>query len=98
MVANFDNDDKKNEKKAVALKYDKGKNPAPHLSAKGRGFLAEKIIEVAREHNIPIHQDADLVTILETVEIEQEIPMEVYAVVAEIFAYIYKANKKSQYV
>ena len=98
MVANFDDDDKKNDKKAVALTYDKGKSPAPHLSAKGRGFLAEKIIAVAKEHNIPIHQDIDLVNILETVELEQEIPMEVYAVVAEIFAYIYKANKEGHYV
>ena len=84
--------DNKN-KKAVALKYDKSKNPAPHVAAKGRGDIAQRIIEVAAEHDIPIHKDIDLVEILEKVELQQEIPMEVYAVVAEVFAYIYKVNK-----
>lgn len=94
MVANFDDNNKNNKQsKAVALKYDKEKNQAPHVSAKGKGLLAERIIEIAESHNIPVEKDTDLVNILETVEIDQEIPLEVYAVVAEIFAYIYKVNK-----
>ncbi|MFT7433607.1 MAG: flagellar biosynthesis protein [Alphaproteobacteria bacterium] len=88
-------EDKKN-KKAVAIKYDKGQNSAPHVSAKGRGVLAAKIIAIAKEHDVPIHSDADLVEILDKVEIEQEIPLEVYTIVAEIFAYIYKVNKKKK--
>jgi flagellar biosynthesis protein len=81
-------------KKAAALSYQHGQDAAPTLSAKGRGAIAEKIIAVAQEHNIPLHQDADLVEVLEKVELEQEIPLEVYAVVAEIFAYIYKVNQQ----
>lgn len=81
-------------KKAVALKYDKTKNPAPHVAAKGRGSIAERILEVAEEYDIPVHSDADLVEILEKVELEQEVPLEVYTVVAEIFAYLYKMNNK----
>jgi len=93
MVANSDNPDEKNQKKAVALKYNKEKNAAPHVAAKGRGLVAERILSIAKEHDIPIQEDKDLVEILESVEVEQEIPLEVYAVVAEIFAYIYKTNK-----
>ena len=81
-------------KKAVALKYDKSKNPAPHVAAKGRGDIAQRILDVASEHDIPIHSDADLVEILDKVELEQEVPIEVYSVVAEIFAYIYKINNE----
>lgn len=86
------NEDKKN-KKAVALKYDKSKFEAPHVAAKGRGEVAKRITELAKEHDIPIHSDADLVEILDKVEIEEEIPLEIYTIVAEIFAYIYKVSK-----
>lgn len=80
--------------KAAALTYDRESDAAPRLSAKGRGQLAERIIEVARQHNIPVQRDADLVEILEKVDIDSEIPLEVYAIVAEIFAYLYKVNQK----
>jgi flagellar biosynthesis protein len=81
-------------KKAAALHYEQGKATAPTLTAKGRGVLAEKIVAAAREHNIPITQDADLIEILDKVEIDTEIPLEVYAVVADIFAWVYKLNQK----
>lgn len=82
--------------KAVALKYDKAKNPAPHVVAKGKGALAERIRAVAEEHDIPIHVDGDLVEVLEKLEIEQEIPLDLYTVVAEIFAYLYNANDQKK--
>lgn len=88
-------EDKKN-KKAVALQYNKSQSAAPYVTAKGQGLVAERILEIAKEHNIPIHSDADLTEILEKIEIEQEIPLEVYAIVAEIFAYIYKVSKKKK--
>lgn len=88
-------DTDKKQKKAIALKY--GQDDAvPKVTGKGKDWLAEKIIEVAKEHDIPIRTDADLVEILEQVELNQEIPLEVYAVVAEIFAYIYKVNQKKK--
>ena len=64
MVANSDDTFEKNSKKAAALRFDKEKNAAPHLAAKGRGWLAEQIIAVAKEHDIPIKTDADLVEVL----------------------------------
>jgi flagellar biosynthesis protein len=81
-------------KKAVALDYDRDKDTAPRVTAKGRGLVAEKIEEIAAAHNIPIQRDRDLVEVLEKVELDQEIPLEVYRVVAEIFAYIYETNKQ----
>ena len=89
--------DKKEEKqkKAVALKYGE-EDAVPKVTAKGKGWLAEKILEVAKEHDLPIRTDEDLVEILEQVDLNQEIPLEVYAVVAEIFAYIYRVNNEKK--
>lgn len=86
-------DDK--QKKAVALKYGE-EDAVPKVAAKGKGWLAEKIIEIAKQNDLPIRSDADLVEILEKVELNQEIPLEVYAVVAEIFAYIYRVNQQKK--
>lgn len=83
------------QKKVAALKYDKDTDAAPRLAAKGKNHLAEKILGVAREHNIPIKKDADLVEVLHKLEINEEIPLEIFAVVAEIFSYIYKTNKRA---
>ncbi len=79
--------------KAAALQYDKNAGAAPKLTAKGSGAVAEKIIAVAQAHGIPLHRDADLLEVLERVELDTEIPLEVYAVVAEIFAYLYRTNQ-----
>ncbi len=75
------------------MQYDREKSSAPRLTARGRGLVAEKIIAMAEENNIPLYRDRDLIEILDKTEIDTEIPLEVYAVVAEIFAFIYQANK-----
>lgn len=82
--------------KAATLQYDKEKGAAPKLTSRGRGLVAEKILAIAEEHGIPVHQDADLIEILEKTELDTEIPLEVYAIVAEIFAYIYKVNQQKK--
>jgi flagellar biosynthesis protein len=82
--------------KAATLKYDREKTAAPRLTARGRGLVAEKILAIAEEHGIPVHRDADLIEILEKTELDTEIPLEVYAVVAEIFAYVYKVNQQKK--
>lgn len=79
---------------AVALGYDKEKNSAPIVLAKGQGDIAAKIIALAKENNIEIRQDADLLQILKAVDINQEIPIEAFAAVAEIISYIYQQNAK----
>lgn len=84
------------DKIAVALAYEPGKDSAPHVSAKGRGFLAEAIIEVARKHNVEVREDPDLAMLLSKLDIDMPIPLEAYSAVAEIIAYVYKANDKAK--
>lgn len=82
-------------KKAAALKYDMGTDNAPKLVAKGKAQTANNIIKIAKENNIPIKQDADLIELLSKLDIEKEIPESMYKAVAEIFSFIYDlANKK----
>lgn len=81
---------------AVALAYDRESDEAPVLAAKGRGYIAEQIIALAKEHGIEIRQDSDLAALLSRLEIDMPIPLEAYAAVAEILAYVYKANDKAR--
>jgi len=87
------NKDHHPKKQAVALSYDETKDPAPKVVAKGIGDVAKEIIEIAKENNIPIQEDPTLVEMLSELEINQTIPEELYEVVAEIFAFIYKVEK-----
>jgi flagellar biosynthesis protein len=80
--------------KAVALKYDRKKDHAPKVIAKGRGEIAEKIIEIAAAYHLPRYEDKNLVKILEALELETEIPPELYRAVAEVLAFVYRLNKK----
>lgn len=84
---------RKNKKKAVALKYDRQKDQAPKVTAKGEGLIAAKIIELAREHNIPVKDDPDLIEVLSSLEINEEIPSEIYVAVAELLAFVYSMNQ-----
>ncbi len=79
--------------KAVALQYRRGQDRAPRVTARGRGALAEKILALAREHRIPVQQDRELLDALYRLEINEEIPEELYRVVAEILAFVYRMNK-----
>lgn len=72
---------------AVALHYD-GVN-APRVTAKGAGNVAEQIIELAREHDIPLHPDPTLVKVLANVPLGDEIPRELYLAIAEVIAFAY---------
>jgi len=78
--------------KAVALKYDREKDNAPRVIAKGRGEIAKKIIEVARAHNVTLYEDKNLIQILEALDLETEIPPELYRAVAEVLSFIYRLN------
>lgn len=81
-------------KKAVALGYNKKNNNAPKILASGKGENATKIIEIAKMHKIPIKEDIDLVEILSKIDINQEIPPNLYKAVAEIFNFLYKTTKQ----
>ena len=79
----------KQDKKAAALKYSITEDHAPKIIAKGQGKLAEKIISLAQEENIPIHQNQNLIELLLELELGEEVPEELYEIVAEILSFIY---------
>ncbi|MDU2008342.1 FlhB-like flagellar biosynthesis protein [Campylobacter concisus] len=83
-----------NKKKAVALGYNRSQDNAPKVLASGAGEIANKIISLAKEHDIPIKEDPDLIEILSKVEVDQEIPPNLYKAVAEIFSFLYKITNK----
>ena len=81
--------------RAVALKYRQAKDRAPRVVASGKGGVAKKIIELAREHGIYIHDDPDLVEVLSQLDLNEEIPPDLYIVVSELLAFVYALNKKT---
>ncbi len=83
----------KKRKKAAALRYDAERESAPRVVAKGSGIIAQKIIEIARQHNIPVRDDPQLVEGLSGLELNQEIPPELYRAVAEILAFVYEMSR-----
>ena len=82
--------------KAVAVKYDTSKMAAPYVVAKGEGFIARKIVERAIEADVPIVEDAALVSALISLELGEEIPAELYEVVARVLAWVYKLDKEAE--
>jgi len=86
-------DKKKSEKKlAIALSYNPGED-APKVIATGAGILAEKIIEKAKEVDIPIHEDDKLAKSLASLELGEMIPVELYGVVAEVLVFVDRMDK-----
>ncbi|SLM29232.1 conserved hypothetical protein [Desulfamplus magnetovallimortis] len=85
---------RKKQKKAVALRYDKNREQVPKVTAKGTGSVAENIIALAEEHGIPVKNDPDLVEVLSTLNIDEEIPPSLYVAVAELLAFVYSLNSK----
>lgn len=79
-------------KTAVAIQYDRASMSAPQVVAKGRGIVAEKLITMARENGIPIVENKLLVEMLDNLNLNQQIPGELYQVVAEILVAVYKAE------
>jgi flagellar biosynthesis protein len=82
-------------RKAAALRYNKDKESAPRVIAKGQGKSAENIIKIAELHNLPIKKDEDLMELLSKVELDKEVPAALYKAVAEVFSFIYKTTNKS---
>lgn len=78
---------KQEKKTAVALEYEPG-DQAPKVIATGQGLLAEKIIDVAKEVNVPIHKDEKLARSLSMLDIGEYIPPELYSIVAEILVFV----------
>jgi flagellar biosynthesis protein len=79
-------------KTAVAISYDPGQE-APKVIASGRGYLADRIIERAKEADIPLHKDEKLANTLSKLEIGDTIPPELYEVVAEILVFVDRMDR-----
>ncbi len=77
---------------AVAIAYDGEQDRAPKVVAGGRGSVAEQILQIAFDNGVKIHEDADLAELLSTIKLDDEIPAEAFAAVAEILIYVYRAN------
>ena len=80
-------------KKAAALRYDKEYESAPRIVAQGQGLVAENIVSTAKEANVPIVEDAALVSALLMLELGEEIPAELYQAVAKILSFLYTIDK-----
>jgi len=77
---------------AVALHYDPGENGAPTVVATGRGAVAEQILNLAFANGVKVRTDPDLAEVLAAVDVDSVIPVEAFVAVAEILAYVYRAN------
>jgi flagellar biosynthesis protein len=82
-----------NRKRAVALRYDEAKEQAPRVVATGGGYLAEHIIEVAQQNGVYIQDDPDLVALLAKLDLNTEIPADLFKAVAEVLAFVYRLNQ-----
>jgi flagellar biosynthesis protein len=80
-------------KEAIALSFKPGDLQAPKVIAKGKGKIAENILEQASKNNIPIQEDPTLVQLLGQLDLNESIPEELYQAVAEVFAFIYQLDR-----
>lgn len=88
----------KKPQKAVALQYVPEEQEAPILVAKGKGIVAEKIIEKAKEYGVPIQEDSSLVEVLSQIDLNQQIPPELFQLVAEILSFVYQSDQKAKHM
>ena len=77
---------------AVPLRFLKDRDDVPRVVARGRGALAERILEIARKNGVPVHHDTDLAEVLAKLDLGQAIPPELYRAVAEVLSYLYRMN------
>jgi flagellar biosynthesis protein len=88
----MDEKDKNARSVAVALHYEHGKDAAPRVTAKGKGAVADTIIETARAHGVAVETNALLAEALSRVELDQHIPRELYRAVAEVIGFVLRLS------
>lgn len=81
-------------RKAVALRYDRQKNRAPEVVASGQGLIAEKILEIAASHQVPFCEHSELVEALSGLPVGSEVPPELYDLVAQVLAFIWRLDEE----
>jgi flagellar biosynthesis protein len=85
--------EKPDHRRAVALHY--SGQGAPRVTAKGGGVIADEILRLAREHNIPLYEDAQLASLLARIELGDEIPEKLYVAVAQVIAFAWRLNGRA---
>ncbi|MFT4541307.1 MAG: flagellar biosynthesis protein [Planctomycetota bacterium] len=84
-------------KRVVALQHERDAGDgAPRVVAKGNGSLAERILAIAEEHGVPVRHDPDLVEMLASAEVGDQIPVEVYGAVASLLTFLYRMNEEQK--
>jgi flagellar biosynthesis protein len=83
-------------RRATALRYDGERDRAPKIVATGAGVLADRILEVAREAGVPVREDAALLEALRGLELESEIPQDLYQAVAETLVWAYRLDRRAR--
>jgi flagellar biosynthesis protein len=81
-------------RKAAVLRYDTTRDQAPRVVAKGRGKMADRIVALAQEHHVPLVEDRNLVQVLEALDLNTDIPPELYQAVAEVLVFVYRMNRQ----
>ncbi len=87
-------EDPKERALAVALHYEKGSREAPRVVAKGRGLVAERIVELATEHGVVIETNPALAEALSGVELDDTIPIELYDAIAVVIGYVLRQTRR----
>lgn len=83
-------------RKAAALRYEAGEPGAPQVVARGDGVIADRIVEAARRHGVPVHQSPDLVQLLTRLPVESRIPPELYLAVAEVIVFLLRTAARER--
>lgn len=89
-------DDTRPSVRVAALRYKPGEDAAPVLVAKGQDAVAQRILAIARDHSIPTHEDRALVQVLSRLRLDDEIPVELWLVVAQILGMLHRAESTAR--
>jgi len=83
----------KGARSAIAIRYDAEQDAAPVILAAGRGEFAEDILKIAEDHKIPFYEDKGLADLLLKLEVSTEVPQEMYALIAEVLAFVFRLDQ-----
>jgi flagellar biosynthesis protein len=86
----------KDNKTVIALRYDIDRDKAPLVIASGRGLVADEILRIAEDNQIPLYEDPELAKLLSKLELDTEIPPALYTLVAEVLFFVYKLDRMAQ--
>ncbi len=87
---------KEDKRTAIALRYDVDRDRAPLILASGRGPVADEILRIAEENKIPLYEDRELASLLAKLELDTEIPPQLYILVAEVLFFVYKLDRMAE--